>query len=172
MLPITLDMKYVNAVVVGEGYATERRIRILKESGAENIRIFKEPPEVSEYEGASIVFVGGFDNKKSAEIAKQVRDCGALLNIEDKKQYCDFHMPSIVRRGDLLIATSTGGASPRLARRIKEKLEGIFSDDWSGYLKEIKTKRNIWIAEKTEYDELIRKTDDLIEEMGVFGDNK
>jgi len=169
MLPITLDLKYVNAVVVGEGYATDRRIRILKEAGAENVSIFKEPPSPEEYEGATIVFVGGFDNEKSAEIAEQVRKSGALLNIEDKKQYCDFHMPSIVRRGDLLIATSTGSASPRLAVKIREHLENIFPEEWAGYLDKIKKQRNIWLKEKTEYNDLIRKTDDLIDEMKIFG---
>ena len=53
------------------------------------------------------------------------------LNVVDRPQLCDFIMPSVMERGDLVIATSTGGASPAMARRIRCELEEIFGPEYA-----------------------------------------
>jgi precorrin-2 dehydrogenase/sirohydrochlorin ferrochelatase len=52
----------------------------------------------------------------------------------DDVEHCDFAAPAVVRRGDLLIAVSTGGRSPALARRLREELEARFGDEWAAAL--------------------------------------
>jgi len=58
------------------------------------------------------------------------RNAGALVNIEDAKPLCDFHVPSLVRRGDLVMTVSTAGRSPGLARRLRRHLEKLFGDEF------------------------------------------
>jgi len=59
---------------------------------------------------------------------------GVLCNVVDDPEYCDFYYPAVVRRGPLQIAISTGGASPMLARRLREQLEQDFPADYAPWL--------------------------------------
>ena len=56
----------------------------------------------------------------------------ALVNVVDRPASCDFILPSVLRRGDLQIAVSTGGRSPALAREIRRRLEMEIGEDYAG----------------------------------------
>ncbi|MGZ4133002.1 MAG: precorrin-2 dehydrogenase/sirohydrochlorin ferrochelatase family protein [Actinomycetota bacterium] len=66
-----------------------------------------------------------------AAIAGMARARGALVNIVDDVPNCDIAMPALVRRGDLTLAVGTGGRSPALARRSRERLEDEFGPEWT-----------------------------------------
>lgn len=68
-------------------------------------------------------------NKKVAEQAP------ALVNVVDVPRLCNFIAPSVVRRGSLIIAISTSGASPALARSIRRELEAAYHNEFSDLLK-------------------------------------
>ena len=57
-----------------------------------------------------------------------------MCNIVDKPRECNFIVPSQVHRGDLVIAVSTGGRSPALAKKIRQDLENLFPDSYSIYV--------------------------------------
>ena len=61
--------------------------------------------------------------KVNRAIACEARAQRTLLNVVDNPPLCGFIAPSIVRRGKVTLAISTGGASPALARKLREKLE-------------------------------------------------
>jgi precorrin-2 dehydrogenase/sirohydrochlorin ferrochelatase len=63
-------------------------------------------------------------------VAEEAKALGILADIADAPRTGSFTMPAVVRRGDLLIAVSTGGASPALARRIREQLEREFGPEY------------------------------------------
>jgi precorrin-2 dehydrogenase/sirohydrochlorin ferrochelatase len=63
-------------------------------------------------------------------IASEARARGVLVNVMDDVKNCDFAAPAIVRRGDLVIAISTGGKSPALAKRLREELSQRFGPEW------------------------------------------
>ena len=71
-------------------------------------------------------------------VAQAARGARALVNVVDRAEACDFILPSVLRRGDLQIAVSTGGRSPALAREIRRRLEDHFDEDcgaviaWAG----------------------------------------
>lgn len=65
------------------------------------------------------------------QIAEEAAGLPVLLNSADTPDACDFQVPSKLRRGELLITISTGGASPALSRRIREKLEVEFGWEYA-----------------------------------------
>jgi precorrin-2 dehydrogenase / sirohydrochlorin ferrochelatase len=63
------------------------------------------------------------------------------INVADRPSEGDFAVPSTLRRGGLQVAVSTGGASPTLARRIKDELEASFGPEWVGIVEELEAVR-------------------------------
>ncbi|MEO8291811.1 MAG: bifunctional precorrin-2 dehydrogenase/sirohydrochlorin ferrochelatase, partial [Actinomycetota bacterium] len=64
-------------------------------------------------------------------IARAARDRAVLVNVMDDIPNCDFAAPAVVRRGELLLAIGTGGASPALARRLREDLSERYGAHWA-----------------------------------------
>lgn len=62
---------------------------------------------------------------------------GALCNIVDVPELCDFYYPAVVKRGSLQIAISTAGESPALAQRLRKELEIQFSEEYRDWLAEL-----------------------------------
>ena len=67
---------------------------------------------------------------------------------------CDFHVPSIIRRGKLLLTASTGGMSPALARRLREFLAARFAPVWADRLEIIGAARHKWRDEGLSFGEV------------------
>jgi precorrin-2 dehydrogenase / sirohydrochlorin ferrochelatase len=84
-------------------------------------------------EGAFLIFAATNDNVLNQSI-KMAASEQQLVNIADDPEGSNFHVPSHIQRGRLSIAVSTGGASPTLARKIREQLEHQFDDQFEEYL--------------------------------------
>src|SRR6185295_9321252 len=69
------------------------------------------------------------------------RRCRVLVNVVDRRDHCDFIFPSVLRRGELQIAVSTGGRSPALARTIRAGLEPLFSPDYGELVERVGRQR-------------------------------
>ncbi len=172
MLPIIITPQFVSALVMGKGSATARRLQMLEESHVKNIKYFEnfisEKHLEESLEGVNIVYIADFNNETSATIAKIIRAKNILLNIEDKSEFCDFHVPAIIHRGDLLLTASTAGKSPRVARRIKKILENQFDNSFAEKLDVISQKRLEWKSKNTTFEEVAEKTDEEILKIGLF----
>lgn len=70
----------------------------------------------------------------NAKISRDGREKGILVNIVDDPDKCDFVLPSLLKQGDLLIAISTGGKSPALAKKLREEMEQIFGTEYQTLL--------------------------------------
>ena len=57
-----------------------------------------------------------------------------FVNVVDVPPLCSFIVPAVVRRGELCVAVSTGGASPAAARRLRQSLDQQFGPEWGPYL--------------------------------------
>ena len=66
------------------------------------------------------------------------------MNVEDRPALCDFHSVAEVRRGDLLLTVSTGGASPGLAARIRARLAAEYGAEWADRLALLREHRAQW----------------------------
>ncbi len=151
--PIFLDIAGKKCVVVGGGDVAARKVKRLFESGA---KVFVVSPEltpelialkvrkaiehvsarydVQHLEGAVLIIGATDDDKINKMVSDDARRLGIPVNIVDDPQKCDFILPSIVERGDLTIACSTGGSSPALARRLREELEAAYGEEYATLL--------------------------------------
>ena len=133
-LPIYLEMKGRRCVVIGGGAVAERKIASLLEAGADVTVISPDASEtvVRWSRNQSIHFIARCyqpGDLADTELAFVATDVGAV-NAADDPARCDFILPSVLRRGDLTVAVSTGGTSPALARTIREELELYFTEEY------------------------------------------
>src|SRR5437773_5634744 len=71
------------------------------------------------------------DRAVNREVAREARERGIWVNCADDPEHCDFALPSVLRRGALTVSVSTGGASPALARLVREELERLLSPEYA-----------------------------------------
>ena len=166
MFPIILNPEKTDILVIGEGAATTRRIELLEAACTSFEHIEDDDIAQSTFSRAGVVFIADFDDFTSGTLYDQAKLAGCLVNVEDKKHYCDFHVPAMVRRGELLLTVSSGGGSPRLARRLRMMLEQLFPASWAENLQTISTKRDEWKANGASFTELAENTDKLLDDEG------
>jgi len=148
--PVFLDLASRRCVMVGGGLVAERRVGGLLEAGA-RVRVISPrltrvlaalaaegrlEHEAREYRegdlaGADLAFVATDMGAVNEAVAREARERGVWLNAADDPARCTFILPALVRRGDLAVAIATGGASPALARAIREELERYLTDDYA-----------------------------------------
>lgn len=181
MLPIMLDLTRGPVILYGDGSAALRRLELLRGAGAEDIRVFSPQPATegirsaagqvrpgapSEEEIASAIAIFVVDTPDADEIASMARRHKTLVNVEDNIPNCDFFMPSLVRRGDLVIAISTNGKSPGLARRLRQNLERDYGPEWADRLERLAEARAEWRAEGLDMSAVSARTSHMIESEG------
>ena len=183
MIPIVLDPTRTSLALVGRGEPARRRLELLVAGGADAISVFSDAPsadlaalaahrlrrhlpEARELAGFRVVWIVDLPLAQAQALVAAARAAGALVNLEDVKDSCDFHNPSIVRRGDLLLTVSTGGRSPGLAARIRRQLERSFGPEWALRLEQVGARRTAWRRRARPLAELARLTDAMIDRRG------
>jgi len=84
--------------------------------------------------GAYLVVAATDKREVNHAVAEEARALGVLCNSVDDPPDCDFYYPSVLERGDLQIAVSTGGKSPALAQRLREELDTLIAEDAGAWL--------------------------------------
>jgi precorrin-2 dehydrogenase / sirohydrochlorin ferrochelatase len=156
LYPIFLDLSGRRCVVVGGGEVANRKARkllqararvvvISPELGAElesvAVEIHRRPYREGDLEGACLAFAATNSREVNAAVAREAKERGVPVNVADKPSEGDFALPSTLRRGRLQVAVSTGGASPTLARRIRDELEEAFGPEWAGIVERLNAAR-------------------------------
>ena len=165
MLPLVLNPLNLRAGLAGRGDARDRRAALLAEAGVE-ARILPETVSDEALGGLQVLFVAGLPEGEARELATRARAFGVLVNVEDVLPLCDFHVPAIVRRGDLLLTASTGGQVPGLARALRESLAEQFGPEWTTRLKELGLARAKWRSEGLSPSQVSQNVRDLLARMG------
>ena len=156
LYPIFLDLSGRRCVVVGGGEVANRKARKLLQARAEVVvispgvkpelesvatEVRRRPYEAGDLEGAYLAFAATDSREANAAVVREAKERGIPINVVDRPSEGDFALPSVLRRGRLQVAVSTGGASPTLARRIKGELEDIFGPEWAGIVEELRAAR-------------------------------
>ncbi|BDR13637.1 siroheme synthase [Vibrio sp. STUT-A11] len=160
--PLFLDLINKPVLVVGGGEVASRKVEALLKAGAD---ITVVSPTLVDYLAklakdhqlrwiqrfySSDIVTKGFvqvwattDNPDlNHQVYKDAKGLGILVNVVDDKPYCDFITPSMINRGRIQIAISSGGASPVLIRNIREKLEMILPQNMGLMADFANSKRN------------------------------
>ena len=149
--PSMLQLDGRRAVVIGEGAVRERKPEGLLAGGAaevlvvattpaahldelealDRVRVERRPWRPEDLDGAAICVAWSSRPEVRDAIARAARERGVWVNVMDDVANCDFAAPAVVRRGELILAIGTGGASPALARRLREELGDRYGEHWS-----------------------------------------
>ena len=171
--PIYLDIENRPILIVGGGTVALRKVETLLEYGA-LVRIVSPRiiPELQnmvnngqcewiprEYSGEDIqdsllIFSCTEKEEVNTQVAQDANANNRSINVVDDPDKCSFIVPSIMTRGDLSIAVSTGGSSPIVARQIRQELEGFYEDEMILYLELLKT----WRKEAKQHLPLEKRT--------------
>jgi precorrin-2 dehydrogenase/sirohydrochlorin ferrochelatase len=165
MLPLVFNSHGIKVGLAGQGEALARRAALLAEAGVE-ARLLLSDASDAVLEPLQLLFVAGLPGGEAQLLAGRARALGVLVNVEDVLPLCDFHVPALVRRGDLLLTVSTGGSVPGLARRLREWLAESFGPEWTGRLTELSAARARFRSAGFSPAEVSRKVRDLIAEKG------
>jgi precorrin-2 dehydrogenase/sirohydrochlorin ferrochelatase len=165
MLPIMLNPDLL-AGLAGAGEGLSRRAELLSAAGVSPVHFDHPIPTDSEIATLQVLFVAGLDEGAARALATRARGLGVLVNVEDVPELCDFHVPALVRRGDLVLTVSTGGRSPGLSRLVREDLERRFGPEWDERLDEIAALRGEWRANGLSPSEISQRTREVVVERG------
>lgn len=142
--PAFLNLHDQPCLVVGGGSVAARKVRSLLEAGA-SVRVVSPDlsPDLQELSeartiawdrrsfragdcaGVLLVIAATNDRAANEAVSAAARDAGCLVNVVDTPDLCTFIVPSVVQRGALTIAISTGGQSPALAKSIRQEIEAL-----------------------------------------------
>lgn len=147
--PIYLNMQGRRCLVIGGGAVAERKIAALLEAGAvptvvspaitdaiarwakdHSVELIARGYRSSDLTEHELAFVATDDGAVNEQVYSDGRRLGVWVNAADDPAHCDFILPSVLRRGDLTVAVSSGGTSPALSRTIREELELYFTEEY------------------------------------------
>lgn len=143
-LPAFLDIAGRPCLVIGGGEVAARKIALLERAGgrvhvtssnlvpslsrgvaAGRIRHLSHSFTPEQLEGCAVVIAATDDRALNARVSWEARQRGIPVNVVDDPALCTFQVPAVVDRDPVLIAISTGGASPVLARWVRRRIEGL-----------------------------------------------
>jgi precorrin-2 dehydrogenase/sirohydrochlorin ferrochelatase len=167
--PIHLDIQNRNCLVVGGGGVGTRKVETLLKCGAKvtvvspeisdrlqnlaesaRLTLKPRPYRTEDIEGMFLVIGASDDETLNRQISSDAERRNTLCNIADRPEKCNFILPSIVRRDDLVITISTSGRSPALAKKLRKKLERRFGPEYGDFLKLMGAIRSMLLSQAHE----------------------
>ncbi|MDA1216439.1 MAG: bifunctional precorrin-2 dehydrogenase/sirohydrochlorin ferrochelatase [Chloroflexi bacterium] len=148
--PVFLDLRGRRCVIIGAGEIAERKVQqvlacegnatFISPEASASIRELAEanavewlarPYASGDLTGAFLAIAATDDTEVNQQVHAEAEAKGILLNVVDIPELCSFIAPAVVERGPVKVAISTGGASPALARKLRESLEGYDPLAWA-----------------------------------------
>ena len=151
--PIHLDIRDRHCLVVGGGSVGTRKTETLLDCGAKvtvisprasgklqelaqagSISLKNRAYRTTDLESIFLVIGATDDETLNQQISHDADSRNTLCNIADRPHVCNFILPSIVHRGDLVITISTSGKSPALSKHLRKGLEDQFGEEYDQFL--------------------------------------
>ena len=152
--PVFLDLDKARCLVIGGGTIAERKVEALLAAGGEvtlispeltaalraleaagRLTVQQRPYQREDLDTVSLVIAATDDSTLQRQIAADAKQANILCNIVDQPASCSFIIPAVVQQGDLTIAVSTNGASPALAKNIRQDLAKQFGPEYAAALR-------------------------------------
>lgn len=144
--PVNLDLAGRPVLVVGGGRVAVRKVEGLLAAGARvtvvapqtdpvldtrpGVCVHRRPYAPSDVTGHRLVVTATDDPAVNAAVAADADAAGIWVNSADDPANCTFTLPAQLRRGDVQVSVSTGGASPALASWLRRMLEGVVGPEY------------------------------------------
>jgi uroporphyrin-III C-methyltransferase/precorrin-2 dehydrogenase/sirohydrochlorin ferrochelatase len=126
-LPLFFDLAGRTVAVMGEGPPADRRAALARSAGAEIRRLERAIAGADLTDTVAVLIATGDADQDAA--AKRVAEAARVpANVADRPELCDFILPAIVDREDVVVAVSTGGASPTLAALLRQRIEAVLPE--------------------------------------------
>jgi precorrin-2 dehydrogenase/sirohydrochlorin ferrochelatase len=152
--PVFLNLQQKACVVIGGGGVATRKVQNLLKAGA-RVTVFS--PQVTgllqrlhekgkiairarsfrrgDLDKAHLIFAATDSRQTNEKVFREASVLRILVNVVDDPEHCSFIVPSILSRGDILLAISTGGQSPALAKALRKKLQKEIGPEYTLLLK-------------------------------------
>lgn len=185
--PLFADLNGRRCVVIGGGPVAERKVTTLLRYGAQitlispaatkrlasyakrgRIRHLQRCFRPSDLRGSWLVYAATDDERLNALVHRTANRLRVFTNVVDQTPLCSFIAPSIVKRGALTIAVSTGGASPTLAKTLRRKLQQMIGREYAPMLRLLTNLRGVAKRKLPRYPDRKRYFDQLVRGR-VFG---
>ena len=179
--PIFADLSGRRCVVVGGGMVAQRKVTTLLRFGAKvtvvspiatrrlrryakegAIRYVPRRFKACDVEGAWLVYAATDDEAINRLVDQTARRLRIFTNVVDQPAQCSFIAPAIMKRGELVIAISTGGASPTVAKRLRREFERTIGAEYAELLRLLSSLRGVAKRKLPSYDDRKRYFDRLV----------
>lgn len=169
--PVYLDLRERPCVIIGGGGVAERKTLSLLEAGADvtiispaltsklhelsesgKITHLQKTFDEKDLSGEFLVIAATDSPEENIRVAQACKKKHVLVNAASPPEESSFIVPSVVERGDLLIAISTSGASPALSRKIRRELEEKYGPEYELFLGELSAVRKRVLEEIPDED--------------------
>lgn len=142
--PVFLDLAGVPVLLVGGGAVAERKLAGLVAAGAQvtvvaplvrdgvagtAAQVRQRPYAAGDCAGHRLVIAATDDPAVNVAVAADARAAGVWVNSADDPANCTFTLPAVVRRGSVVAAVGTGGASPALASHLRDRIAAEVVDE-------------------------------------------
>lgn len=158
--PAFISLENQPVTVVGAGRVAERKVRTLlaakadikvispqatpvlrRFAAAKKIRLLRRRYRAGDLRGAWVVIAATDDENVNCRVCAEAKKRKLLVNSAAPPAAGNFIVPSLIRRGQLAVAISTGGASPALARQLRRELEEFIGDGYGAAAKKLRALR-------------------------------
>jgi siroheme synthase-like protein len=142
MYPLFLKLEGRRVLVVGAGAVGAHKARELAAAGAHvvvvathvraelpaGVEVHARAFAAGDAKGAAVVIAATGDVVVDDAVAADARAHGALVNVVDRPAACDFYCGAVVTRGPVTVLVGTSGASPVLARKVRDRIEQMLPE--------------------------------------------
>jgi precorrin-2 dehydrogenase/sirohydrochlorin ferrochelatase len=158
--PVSLNLKDKLCVIIGGGKVAQRKAenlikckaevkvisplaekRIMQHASEGLLNWYKKKFTDNDLDGAYLVFAATDSNQENRRVVDLCRKKRIFANAVDEPELCDFVVPSVLRRKSLAIAISTNGKSPMFAKKVREDLEKVITEEYGEFLDILGEKR-------------------------------
>lgn len=142
--PLCINLEDKRFLIVGYGRIAKRKLKVISEFTS-NIKIITKDPTEEELgkgieivnkcfdekdlEGVDFVITATGSREQDEAIVTSCKAKGIPVNAADDREECDFFLPGIIKRGDLVVSVSTSGKSPAYSRHLREQIEDVIPDN-------------------------------------------
>ena len=168
-LPVFLDVKGKPCLLVGDGELALRKRRLLDKAGAVVVTVSRQFTEEN-LDGMVLVVAASHDNVLNQRVSIAAKSRNIPVNVVDQPDLCTFIFPSIVERGPITVAVSSGGAVPVLTRLLRARIETLLPTSLGDFAQRVSVFRQQVSTRLPDMPQRLRFWDQLLQRQFIGAD--